>query len=41
VHTAWVTAVIFTLADAALLRVRIRCEDAALRELAAPGTART
>jgi len=40
VHTAWVTAVIFTLADAALLRVRIRCEDAALRELAAPGTAR-
>jgi methyltransferase len=39
VHTAWVTALVFTLADAALLRVRIRCEDAALRELAAPETA--
>jgi len=36
VHTAWGTAVVFTLANAALLRVRIRCEDAALRELAAP-----
>lgn len=34
VHTAWVTALAFTLADAALLRTRIRCEDAALRELA-------
>ena len=38
VHTAWVTALVFTLANAALLRVRIRCEDAALRELAAPET---
>jgi methyltransferase len=35
VHTAWVTAAVFTLVDAALLRVRIRCEQAALRELAA------
>ena len=30
VHTAWVTAVLFTLLNAALLRVRIRAEDAAL-----------
>ncbi|MEV6017027.1 MULTISPECIES: isoprenylcysteine carboxyl methyltransferase family protein [unclassified Streptomyces] len=30
VHTAWVTAVLFTLADAALLTVRIRCENRAL-----------
>lgn len=36
VHTAWATAVVFTLANAALLRVRIRCENAALRELAEP-----
>lgn len=35
VHTAWVTAVVFTVANAALLRIRIRCEEAALRELAA------
>ena len=34
VHTAWVTALVFTVADAALLRTRIRCEDALLRELA-------
>jgi methyltransferase len=34
VHTAWVTAVLFTVADAVLLRTRIRCEEAALRELA-------
>ena len=38
VHSAWATAAVFTLADAALLRVRIRCEDAALRELATADT---
>jgi methyltransferase len=36
VHTAWVTAVLFTVANAVLLRTRIRCEEAALRELAGP-----
>ena len=36
VHTAWVTALVFTVANAVLLRTRIRCENAALRELAAP-----
>lgn len=30
VHSAWVTALVFTLANAALLRLRIRVEDAAL-----------
>lgn len=35
VHTAWVTAVAFTSANAVLLRTRIRCEEAALHELAA------
>jgi methyltransferase len=30
VHSAWLTAVVFTLANAALLRVRIGVEDAAL-----------
>lgn len=34
VHTAWVTALVFTLANAALLRTRVRCENAALTELA-------
>lgn len=34
VHTAWVTALVFTAANAVLLWVRIRCEDDALRELA-------
>ena len=34
VHTAWVTALVFTVVNAVLLRIRIRCEDAALRELA-------
>ncbi|MEV4612640.1 isoprenylcysteine carboxylmethyltransferase family protein [Kitasatospora sp. NPDC049258] len=29
-HTAWVTALCFTVLDLALLRVRIRCEDRAL-----------
>ena len=33
VHTAWITATVFTLANAALLAVRIRAEDAALRLL--------
>ncbi|MEO7131934.1 MAG: isoprenylcysteine carboxylmethyltransferase family protein, partial [Dermatophilaceae bacterium] len=37
VHSAWITAVVFTLANAALLTLRIRVEDAALREIAAPG----
>jgi methyltransferase len=36
VHTAWVTALVFTVANGVLLRTRIRCENAALRELAAP-----
>jgi methyltransferase len=35
VHTAWVTAVLFTVANAALLRERLRVENQALRELAA------
>lgn len=30
VHTAWVTATVFTLLNAAVLTVRIRCEDRAL-----------
>jgi methyltransferase len=34
VHAAWVTAVVFTVLNAALLRVRIGVEDAALRSLA-------
>jgi len=34
VHSAWVTAVFFTIANAILLRARIATEDAALRELA-------
>jgi len=34
VHAAWVTALVFTLANAALLTVRIRCEDRALAGLA-------
>ncbi|MEU2184008.1 isoprenylcysteine carboxyl methyltransferase family protein [Streptomyces thermolilacinus] len=38
VHGAWVTATVFTLANAALLAVRVRCEEAALR-WAAPGSA--
>jgi methyltransferase len=35
VHTAWVTALVFTVANAGLLRVRIRAENAALTELSA------
>jgi methyltransferase len=34
VHAAWLTAVVFTIANAALLTVRIRCEDRALAGLA-------
>jgi methyltransferase len=30
VHTAWVTALVFTVLNAVLLRTRIRCENAAL-----------
>lgn len=33
VHSAWVTAVVFTVLNAALLRVRIRVEETALAEL--------
>lgn len=33
VHAAWITALVFTLANAALLLVRIRVEDAALATL--------
>lgn len=40
VHTAWVTAVVFSVANAVLLRTRIRCEEAALRELAGPSAPR-
>ncbi|MFD0471542.1 isoprenylcysteine carboxylmethyltransferase family protein [Nonomuraea thailandensis] len=32
VHTAWVTALVFTITNAALLAVRIRVEDAALAD---------
>lgn len=35
VHTAWITAAVFTVLNALLLRVRIRTENAALRELSA------
>lgn len=36
VHTAWVTAVTFTVLNALLLRTRIRTENLALRALAGP-----
>ena len=39
VHAAWITALVFTVANAALLAVRIRVEDAALATLP-PATAR-
>ena len=40
VHTAWITALAFTVLNAALLSVRIRCENAALRDgVAEPATA--
>jgi methyltransferase len=37
VHTAWMTALAFTVLNAALLRARITAEDAALRSLSAVG----
>jgi len=40
VHEAWVTAVAFTVANAALLTVRLRVENAALRTLPAPSSQR-
>jgi methyltransferase len=40
VHTAWVTALAFTLLNAALLRVRITAENAALHALTASSGAR-
>jgi methyltransferase len=39
VHTAWITALTFTVLNAALLRVRIRCENAALRGAVAESAA--
>ncbi|MFJ9967639.1 isoprenylcysteine carboxyl methyltransferase family protein [Streptomyces avermitilis] len=38
VHTAWVTAAVFTVLNAALLTVRIRCENRALAAATAPAT---
>ncbi len=38
VHTAWITALVFTLANAVLLRVRISTEERALTALAGPET---
>jgi methyltransferase len=40
VHTAWVTALAFTVLNAALLRVRITAENAALHALTASSGAR-
>jgi methyltransferase len=37
VHTAWLTALVFSLADALLLRVRIRAEERALAEVSSYG----
>jgi methyltransferase len=37
VHTAWITAVAFTVLNAVLLRVRIAAEDAALQRLTVAG----
>ncbi|MEU5375378.1 MULTISPECIES: isoprenylcysteine carboxyl methyltransferase family protein [unclassified Streptomyces] len=39
VHTAWVTAAIFTSLDAALLTVRVRCENRALAATTGPAPA--
>jgi methyltransferase len=33
IHSAWITALVFTLLNALLLRVRLRCEEAALSEM--------
>ncbi|NEA68563.1 isoprenylcysteine carboxylmethyltransferase family protein [Streptomyces sp. SID12488] len=38
VHTAWVTATVFTVLNAVLLTVRIRCENRALAAAATPTT---
>jgi methyltransferase len=38
VHTAWVTAAVFTVLNAALLTVRIRCENRALAAATTPTT---
>lgn len=38
VHSAWITAVVFTLCNALLLRVRIQVENQALRAMTAPST---
>jgi methyltransferase len=40
VHSAWVTAVVFTVLNIPLLAVRVRCEEAALAEAAAAGATR-
>jgi len=37
VHTAWLTAIVWSLADALLLRVRIRAEERALSEVSSYG----
>jgi methyltransferase len=37
VHSAWITALVFTVLNAALLAVRIRVEDAALAEVGGAG----
>lgn len=39
VHGAWVTAVLFTVLNAALMAVRVRCEEAALTAASAAGVA--
>ncbi|MFJ8010341.1 isoprenylcysteine carboxyl methyltransferase family protein [Streptomyces fagopyri] len=36
VHTAWITAAVFTVLDTVLLTVRIRCENRALAAVTAP-----
>ncbi|MYT07251.1 MULTISPECIES: isoprenylcysteine carboxyl methyltransferase family protein [Streptomyces] len=41
VHTAWITATVFTVLNAALLTVRIRCENRALAAAATPTTPTT
>ena len=38
-HASWITALVFTVANAVLLRVRIRAEDAALATLPPPTSA--
>jgi methyltransferase len=36
VHSAWITAAVFTVANAALLRIRLRAEREALTSLSGP-----